>query len=398
MFIVPEFEECIDFAKKIGCSKLIQVPIEPREFDLPYRCHDNCLYNPVLGYYFVKDYDTEILYAYKHSVLLTDKGLIDVTPTFDNRTYNIFGYDKNLIYSEECLTYLDNCVFINKDKHKEQDMYYVYGLIDPRTNDIFYIGKGKGNRWQAHYSEKEIKQTENNLKTKKIIELKELGYNPTVIFFAQNIEEENIAYDIEASLIKSYGRLNYEENGTLTNITIDSRPPNWKNKTYEEIYGVERGKEIKIRKAKQQKDRGGYFKGHKHTEESKKKISENSLLQAYTEEEILEYGKLFCEFFDNIINVKKWIWWATNNKAPAYCLRYANRFEGKNALEVFSEKFGAQIKMSPLLWFHHPETKETFRCCDWELKLNIVKLPDGFIKGRGISTFNKIKKHKLLHM
>ena len=54
MFIVPELGECIEFAKLIGCNNIIEVPIEPREFDLPYRCHHNCSYNPLLGYYFLK--------------------------------------------------------------------------------------------------------------------------------------------------------------------------------------------------------------------------------------------------------------------------------------------------------------------------------------------------------
>jgi hypothetical protein len=100
----------------IGCNNLIQIPIEPRDFDLPFRCHDNCSYNPVLGYYFVKDYDTGFLYAFKHSVLNLGDKLVDVTPVFDNRTYNIFGFGDNLRFSQESLIYLENLVYINKDK------------------------------------------------------------------------------------------------------------------------------------------------------------------------------------------------------------------------------------------------------------------------------------------
>ena len=28
--------------------------------------------------------------------------------------------------------------------------YYVYGLIDPRNDSIFYVGKGKGKRYLDH--------------------------------------------------------------------------------------------------------------------------------------------------------------------------------------------------------------------------------------------------------
>jgi hypothetical protein len=33
--------------------------------------------------------------------------------------------------------------------------FYVYGLIDPRTEKLFYIGKGKGKRISQHFNEKE---------------------------------------------------------------------------------------------------------------------------------------------------------------------------------------------------------------------------------------------------
>ena len=33
--------------------------------------------------------------------------------------------------------------------------FYVYELIDPRTNSVFYIGKGKGKRVFQHLNEKQ---------------------------------------------------------------------------------------------------------------------------------------------------------------------------------------------------------------------------------------------------
>ena len=35
----------------------------------------------------------------------------------------------------------------------DQLQYYVYRLIDPRTGQTFYVGKGKGNRVFAHVND-----------------------------------------------------------------------------------------------------------------------------------------------------------------------------------------------------------------------------------------------------
>lgn len=35
-------------------------------------------------------------------------------------------------------------------KTKEELKYYVYALIDPRNNKIFYVGKGNSNRFFSY--------------------------------------------------------------------------------------------------------------------------------------------------------------------------------------------------------------------------------------------------------
>lgn len=269
MLYVPLIEECAEFAKAIGASHIIEIEISPRDYDVPFQCHKNCEINPVLGYYFVKD-SHGIIHAFKHSVLNTGEKLIDVTPTIDNRKYNIFCYESK--YNQEHLTYVKNSVFINKEKKETELMHYVYGLIDPRNNQVFYIGKGKDDRALSHFTEHALKKEGNTRKSAKIKKLKELGHQPMIEFYAQNIEDESVAYQIESALIKKYGRVGYEENGILTNICEDNRPPNHKGKTYEQIYGDKAEEQRKHRHELQLKA-GGWFKGHKHTEESRKKIS-----------------------------------------------------------------------------------------------------------------------------
>lgn len=125
-------------------------------------------------------------------------------------------------------------------------MYYVYELIDPVTGLPFYVGKGTNNRSNNHYSESEWWY--NKRKAKKIKTLLEnnLRYKVKKVFYTNN---ENTAYEYESNLIKKYGRKGFEENGILTNLTIDCRPPSRKGKP-------------------------GTFKGKKHTNETKEKLRE----------------------------------------------------------------------------------------------------------------------------
>lgn len=106
-------------------------------------------------------------------------------------------------------------------------MYYVYALIDPRNNLPFYIGKGmkKNSRHLDHFCETN-ESTSNRHKTFKINHLRSLGFEIPVSIVFDNITLEDDAYTLESCLIRQYGRENIDKGGILTNICIDSRPPN----------------------------------------------------------------------------------------------------------------------------------------------------------------------------
>lgn len=102
-------------------------------------------------------------------------------------------------------------------------MYYVYELIDPRTDIPFYVGKGKGDRADMHYKKSEWWYNKRKAgRIKKLLELS-LKYKVNKVFFT---EDEIEASKVESELIQQYGRIGFEENGILLNLTIDANPPN----------------------------------------------------------------------------------------------------------------------------------------------------------------------------
>ena len=78
--------------------------------------------------------------------------------------------------------------------------YYVYVYIDPRNNEEFYYGKGKGSRKDAH-----LYDTSDSAKSKRISEIKREGLNPIIRVIARGLKEDE-AFLIEKTLLWKLGK------------------------------------------------------------------------------------------------------------------------------------------------------------------------------------------------
>lgn len=74
--------------------------------------------------------------------------------------------------------------------------YYVYLYSHPITNEVFYVGKGKGNRAFSHLDE--IKDSE---KVKYISYLRQSGLEPNIEILIHGLESEEMALRVESSII-----------------------------------------------------------------------------------------------------------------------------------------------------------------------------------------------------
>jgi len=270
MWSNPHIDEAKEFAKKIGCDWIGGVKVEAIPSYEKNDCHNNVriqtsIYGgkKVIGYYFLSGFGT--YQAIQHSVWDND-GYIDITPYPDH--YIIFGRKKEQVLGK------NNYYSCSLDKYNQENevMYYVYQIVDPRTNQPFYVGKGTGTRAQQHLWD--ISREHNKYKDNKIAAIRAEGLEPRIEFIAEDIVDETLAYNIEEELIKKYGRKGYEPDGILTNVCENNRPPNHKGKTYEEIYGPERAEEQRAKRHKLQLEAGGWFKGRNHSEETKNKFRE----------------------------------------------------------------------------------------------------------------------------
>lgn len=91
--------------------------------------------------------------------------------------------------------------------------FYVYALIDPRNNQVFYIGKGTGNRVFSHEIESGKSPKSEKAKLQKIREIEKSGHDVKRILINWGMTEPE-AFVAEATLINL---MSYLSSDTLTN-------------------------------------------------------------------------------------------------------------------------------------------------------------------------------------
>lgn len=88
--------------------------------------------------------------------------------------------------------------------------YYVYLLKDPVTNEIFYVGKGKGNRINSHSLDALVLGENKSAKLEKIRSVTANNQEVELVILRHGLTEQE-AFEVEASVIDLL-------DGTLTNI------------------------------------------------------------------------------------------------------------------------------------------------------------------------------------
>ena len=110
---------------------------------------------------------------------------------------------------------------------------YVYALVDPRNNQIFYVGKGTGNRVYQH-AQAALADDSQSLKLSTIREIKGLGLEVKYYIIRHNLTEQE-AYLVESSIIDLLTYPAFNKENILTNIVSGHHQWNEGIKTDEEI-------------------------------------------------------------------------------------------------------------------------------------------------------------------
>ena len=129
--------------------------------------------------------------------------------------YHCNGKFKRRQSSGEVRAIIERIIFWLESMKKEKIQYfspqsvkalngfYVYALIDPRNEKVFYIGKGTGNRIFSHEIESTHNARSEKNKLKRIREIEEDGFYVTRLIINWGLTEEE-AFASEATLINCF--------------------------------------------------------------------------------------------------------------------------------------------------------------------------------------------------
>jgi hypothetical protein len=138
--------------------------------------------------------------------------------------------------------------------NKHMNQYYVYQLVDPRTNTPFYIGEGKGKRAYSHLNF--TSGCNNPHKDRIIKKIQSSGNQVVVEIIKSNLSKEQ-SVKLEEEIIKHIGIEN------LSNICLNANPPilagssngfyqkTHSDETKRRLGQVNKGKDIKTKEGKE---------------------------------------------------------------------------------------------------------------------------------------------------
>jgi uncharacterized protein len=98
----------------------------------------------------------------------------------------------------------------------ERLKWYVYRLVDPRSGETFYVGKGKGNRVFQHAKgalSASDDEDATDLKSQRIKDIGAVGLEVAHVIHRHGIESEDVAFQIEGAVLDAYPGLTNQVGG-----------------------------------------------------------------------------------------------------------------------------------------------------------------------------------------